>query len=605
MVWQKEDKFAYEIFLEKHKIVLVFFAFLFALLSSRLFYLQIIKGNMYRRISEQQRMHNTHERAPRGVVYSGDGAELIGNDFTYIALFYPFEQQKTPSRETIEALGKILKRDISPNIDRGWRRGRVVELADNLTKDEMFKIQEKKLTLPGISVVKEPKRVYYDSEVNAHITGYTGEIRPDEIEDLSDEGYKMGDYIGRGGIEQMYDQYLQGNDGGWQLEVNARGYQTKAFKYVPPSVGASVYSTIDLKLQDAAYAALKDSPTGKGAAVVIDVKTGAVKVLVSVPGFDANKIGTKDFNVYLKDKDLPLFNRAIQAFYPPGSIFKIVTFAAAVDLLDIDPKAAEYCTGTFELGDRWYNCWLKTGHGRVNLISAMAQSCNIYFYQLGLQLGVRNLVKYAKKFFLGEKTGIDLPNEKRGFVPSPESKRLKMNMAWLQGDTVILAIGQGDLLVTPLQMAEMITVVANRGIYYRPYIVDRAVSAGGEELYKHETETNPQIILSDKTWDLLHKALVETIETGTGKRSRLPGIKVAGKTGTAQNPHGEDHAWFVSFAPADNPEIALAVIVENGGGGGLNAVPIGKKIYETYFNIKPEEENTEEKKGGVSKKQSL
>ena len=594
MVWQKEDKFAYEMFLEKHRIVLVFFAFLFVILSGRLFYLQIIKGNMYRKISEQQRMYNTRERASRGVVYSEDGVKLIGNDFTYIALFYPFEQQKMPSQETIEALGKILNRDISPSIDKGWRYGRVVQLAGNLTIEEMFKIQEKKLTLPGISVVKEPKRVYYDSEANGHITGYTGEIRQDEIEDMADDGYKMGDYIGRGGIEQVYDKYLQGTDGGWQLEVNARGYQTKAFRYIPPAIGASVYSTVNSKLQSAAYAALQDSPTGRGAAVVIDVKTGAVKALVSTPGFDANKVGTKDFGVYLKDKNLPLFNRAIQALYPPGSIFKIITFAAAEDLLNTDPGVSEYCTGTFELGDRWYNCWLTTGHGRVNLITAMAQSCNIYFYQLGLELGVRNLEKYAKRFYLGEKTGIDLPNEKRGFVPNPRWKELQMNMKWLQGDTVIFAIGQGALWVTPLQMAEMITAVANRGTYYRPFIVSKVISAGGEELYKHETEMNPQINLADKTWDLLHKALIETVENGTAKRSKIPGIKIAGKTGTAQNPQGEDHAWFVSYAPADNPEIALAVIVENGGGG-LNAVPVGKKIYETYFNVEPEEDKETKK----------
>ena len=591
MVWQREDKLAYEKFLEKHRIVLVLFAFLFAILSVRLFYLQIVKGNSYKNISEQQRMRNTHERAPRGIIYSSSGEMLVGNDFTYVALFYPFEQQKTPSDETIEELNKILGRDIKNTIDRSWRYGRVVKLADNLTMEEMFKIQEKRLSLSGIAVVKEPKRIYFSAEATSHITGYTGEVRTDEIEKLTDEGYKMGDYIGRGGIEQEYDKYLQGTDGGWQLEVNAKGYQTKAFRHIPTEIGASVHSTIDLKLQQAAYDALKRSSTGKGAAVILDTRTGAVKALVSSPGFDTNKAGTKDFAKYLTDKkNLPLFNRALQALYPPGSIFKIVTFAAATELLDIDPKATEYCTGSFELGDRWYSCSLKTGHGSVNLITAMAFSCNICFYQFGLQLGVRNIEKFAKEFYLGQKTGIDLPNEKRGFVPNPEWKKMKMKMSWLQGDTVILAIGQGALWVTPIQMADMVSAVANKGTYYQPYIVEKIVSFKGEELYKHSLKTNDPIDLSEKSWKLLHKALLDTVEYGTGRRSKIEGIKIAGKTGTAQNPQGEDHAWFVSYAPADNPEIAMAIIVENGGGGGLNAVPIGKKIYEAYFNIIPEEE---------------
>ncbi len=596
MVWQREDKFSYEMFLAKHKMILVFFVFLFALLSLRLFYLQIIRGASYRKISEQQRMHNTHERAPRGIIYSDGGSMLVGNDFTYVALFYPFEQQKMPSEETIMALNKILNRDIKPTIDKGWRYGRVVKLADNLTTEEMFRIQEKKLALSGISVVKEPKRVYFGAEANCHITGYTGEIRADEIEELSKDGYKMGDYVGRGGIEQVYDKYLQGIDGGWQLEVNAKGHQTKAFQYVSPKIGANVYTTINTKLQSAAYEALRNSASGRGAAVAIDTRTGAVKMLVSCPGFDTNRVNSRDFNKFLKDKKLPLFNRALQASYPPGSIFKIITFAAAADLLDVGAKDTQYCTGSFELGDRWYSCWLKTGHGKINIITAMAQSCNVYFYSLGLRLGVRNLEKYAKKFYLGEKTGIDLPSEKKGFIPNPEWKKLKMKMSWLQGDTVILAIGQGALWVTPLQMADMTAAVANKGIYYKPFVVDKIADMDGRLLYNHTIRINEPIELSDTSWDLLHKSLIETVDKGTGVRSQLKDvyvsgkpdkitIKVAGKTGTAQNPHGEDHAWFVTYAPADKPEIAIAVIVENGGGGGLNAVPVAKKIYEAYFNI--------------------
>ena len=590
MTLQKEDKSAYEAFLKKHKIILMFFILLFICLSLRLFYLQIIKGGSYEKVSQQQRMHSTYERAPRGVIYSADNIVLADNEFTYAALFYPFGRQQTPTNESIKELNKILGRDVKISADKCYRYGRFVKLADNITMEEMFKIQEKKSILKNISIVRETRRVYCYPEVVSHIIGYTGEVSVDEIEKWSEQERKIGDYVGRGGIEQSYDVYLQGKDGGWQVEVNAKGYRIKAFKYVPPQAGSNVYSTVDLKLQKAAYDALKSSSTGRGAVVVLDTRTGAVKALVSCPGFDANKAGAKDFGRYLKDKNLPLFNRSLQAVYPPGSVFKIITFAAAVELLNIDSEKTVRCTGSFELGNRHYSCWYKPGHGAVNLISALARSCNVYFYQLGLKLGIGNLEKYARKFYFGQKTDIDLPNEKKGFVPSPEWKKSKLKMPWLYGDTVIFAIGQGALLVTPIQMAYVMSAVANRGVCRKPYIVDRIVDFNGNEVYKHALEFGGRIDLSDKTWSLLYKALLETVESGAGIRSKISGVKIAGKTGTAQNPHGSDHAWFVSYAPADAPEIAIAVVVENGGGGGLNAVPISRKIYETYFNIESEKE---------------
>jgi len=598
MVWREEDKLSYRTFLKKHSVVLVLLVFLFFCLSIRLFYLQIIKGSDYRKISEQQRIHNTYEQAPRGIIYSADGSVLAENKFVYVALFCPFRRCKVPSAKIIEELSKILGRDINTSVDGDCRYGKALKLADNLSMEEMFKIREKKLALKGVSVLKKPRRIYRYPKAASHVTGYIGEIGADEIEELSEYGYKMGDYIGRGGIEQFYDRYLHGKNGGWQVEVNARGYQVKEFKYVQPQIGASVYSTIDLKLQKVAYAALKSSASARGAVIVLDIKTGALKALVSCPGFDTNKAGSKSFGRYLKDKKLPLFNRTVQALYPPGSIFKIITFAAAVELLNVGPEKTAWCAGSFKLGDRNYSCWHKMGHGSVGLISAMAQSCNVYFYRLGLKLGVKNLEKYAKEFHLGEKVGVDIPNEKRGFIPSSEWKRLKLKTSWFQGDTLVLAIGQGAISVTPLQMACMISAVANRGVFRKPYLVDRIVDFSGVQVYKHKPELTWQINLSDKTWNLLHKALLETVENGTGMRSRLPGIEIAGKTGTAQNSQGKDHAWFISYAPADSPEIAVVVIVENGGFGGLNAVPIGRKIYEAYFNTdvaKEKNDNLSEK----------
>jgi penicillin-binding protein 2 len=594
LVWQKEDRFAYENFLEKHKAIFVFFILFFICLSMRLFYLQIIKGNKYKAISEHQRLHNTNERAPRGIVYSSDNDILVSNKFSYVALYYPLDGHKKISNETLKNLEIILGRDIKPKTDKNNKYGKILKLADNLTKEEMFKIREQNLRLCGVSVVREPRRVYPLAETSSHVTGYTSEIKPEEIEELSEQGYKPGYYIGRGGIEQAYDKYLQGKTGGWQVEVNARGYRVKALKYIPPEIGASIYSTINSKLQKVAYDALKNSDTGKGAVVVLDAKTGAVLSLVSCPGFDTNKIRYKEFSKFLKDKNLPLFNRALQALYPPGSIFKVVTFVAAVEVLNINPSEKVLCTGKLELGDRYYTCWCKHGHGWLDLVHATAQSCNIYFYQLGLKLGVKNLEKFSKKFYLGKKTGIDLPNEKNGFVPNPEWKKSKQKIKWLQGDTVIFSIGQGGLWVTPLQMSCMMSSIANKGVYNKPYVVEKVIDINGEELYRHKPEKEDRINLSDRTWSLLHTALLETVESGTGKRCKFKYIKVTGKTGTAQNPHGKDHAWFISYAPSDNPEIVIAVIVEHGGGGGINAVPVGREIYRAYFDMVSETENNRE-----------
>ncbi|MDR0618210.1 MAG: penicillin-binding protein 2 [Endomicrobium sp.] len=587
MVWQKKDKFTYETFLIKHKAILVFFIFLFACLSFRLFYLQVINGSRYKNISEQQRIHNTRECAKRGIIYSSDNQVLAESENSYVLLYYPYLDHQKPSDQILSEISAILKKEIKPSSSIFSKYGRkVIVLAENLTLKDIFKIQEKRFKLKGVYVTKEPKRLYHFSKETSHVVGYISQIQSNEMESLSEMGYKLGDYIGRGGIEQFYDEYLQGEDGGWQIEVNAKGYKVRTSNYTLPESGNNIYSTIDLKLQHCAYKALKHSDTGRGAVVVLDVKTGAVKALVSCPGFDSNKILNKKIGKYLKDKKLPLFNRALQALYPPGSTFKVVTFAAAMDLFDINPYEAIECKGNFELGDRIYICYHKTAHGRLNLISAMAVSCNVYFYNLGLRLGIKNLEVYTRKFLFGQKTLIDLPNEKQGFIPTPEWKKAKFKIPWLQGDTLVFAIGQGAVCVTPLQMANIMSVIANKGVIHKPYVVDKILDLNGNEVYKYkETLNENKVELSSKTWEFFHKALLEVVENGTAIRCKIPGIKISGKTGTAQFPHQKDHAWFISYAPSQDPEIAMAVIVENGGGGGLNAVPIAKKIYETYFGV--------------------
>ncbi len=589
MVWQQENRLNYEDFLEKYQVVIWALLSLFLILSSRLFFLQVVRGAYYRDLSEQQRTHLILERAPRGVIYDVTGQVIVGNKAAFTALFYPFSQNKIPAKEVMEQLGKILPlKNLKASIALGWRTGKVVRLSDSLTRSEMFQLQEQRLAFPGISVVKEERREYNAPEYNAHLTGYLNEVTQDELDDaLSDEGYKSGDWIGRSGLEQSYNTFLRGQDGGWQIEVDAYGHQTRLVRHILPRMGNSLNTTIDEKLQEVAGEGLAKSPTGRGAVVAIDPRSGAVRCFVSGPGYDPNASLTRDFYKYVVDKEkkLPLFNRAVQGLYAPGSTFKLVTFSAALAEGGVDPSLTYYCPGHFDFGDKVFLCWNKKGHGRLSLIPALANSCNVYFYQLGLKIGPKLLYKYAKMFRLGEKTDIEIPSEKKGLIPDAEWKLKKMHDAWWQGDTINMAIGQGPLWVTPVQLAVYVAAVANSGTIYKPYIVDSVVSPSGEKLYQAVVTKKGEVKMPEQVWRLLHIGLEEVVLNGTGRGCYFNNLKVAGKTGTAQNPHGQDHAWFIAYAPADNPELAIAVIVENGGHGGTAAVPIARKMFETYFKL--------------------
>jgi penicillin-binding protein 2 len=538
----------------------------------RLFCIQIIQGTQYKIMSERQRIFNRYEHAPRGIIYSADNVVLAENKFTYAILFYTQLNKK----KLINKINNLVNKEINLYASNTV----FTKLIYNLSMPEVLKMLETKTQLNKFMVLKEAHRIYYSPKSISHLIGYISEIEYNELK----IGHHIGDYIGRGGIEQYYDRYLKGTNGQLQIEVNARGLQTKVFKYIPPTLGSDIYSTIDFSLQQVAYNALKNSSSGRGAVVVLDIKTGAIKALVSCPGFNINKMSTKKFRKYCLDKRAPFFNRAIQGIYSPGSIFKIITLIAAMESLPINKSEKIYCPGYFKLGNRKYLCWHKAGHGDIDLIDATIFSCNVYFYQLGIKLGIRNIIKYAETVFLNKKTGIDLPNERTGFIPTPIWKTKKQCTPWFHGDTAILSVGQGALGVTVLQMAYLLAGIANNGVFYQPYCVDKIVR-NGNIIYKHISR-HKKIYLSRATLQLVQKALFETVEHGTGARCKLASIKIAGKTGTAQNNQGKPHAWFVSYAPFNNPEIAVAVIVENGGSGGLNAAPISKQIYRSYFTLK-------------------
>jgi penicillin-binding protein 2 len=588
MVWQQEHRLIYEDYLERYRIVVFLFIGLFLFLSFRLFYLQVIRGVYYRHLSEQQRTHIVLERAPRGIIYDRNNAVIVGNKSAFVALFYPFAPGSTPTKEVMDHLKKILTvKNLGTAITQGWRSGRAVRLSSDLTRDEMFLLQEQRLVMPGITVVKEARRSYRAPEANSHLVGYLNEITAAELENLAPEGYKPGDWMGRGGLEQMYNSILHGQDGGWQIEVDALGHQTRLVRHIAPVPGNNLRTTIDQKLQEIAGDALQRSPSGRGAVVALDPRSGAVRALVSAPGFDPNLSISREFGHYLLDKKLPLFNRVTQGLYPPGSVFKVITFIAAVVEGGVQPSMSYTCKGSFTLGDRAFKCWLykKGGHGTLNLIGALANSCDVYFYQLGIKTGPKLIEKYARIFHLGEVTGIEMPSEKKGLVPSPEWKQNKLHEPWTTGDTINIAIGQGPLWISPLQVAFMMAAVANNGIVYQPYIVNTITSPRGEVVYQSRVRKKDEIKLPDEAWRLLHAGLEEVVKNGTGRICQFETLKVAAKTGTAQNPHGNDHSWYVGYAPAENPELVVAVLVENGGSGASVAGPIARDMFKSYFNL--------------------
>jgi penicillin-binding protein 2 len=318
MVWQQGNRLSYEDFLEKFRIVVLFFAALFVVLSLRLFYLQVIKGDYFTNLSDQQHTSIVIERAPRGEIFGSKGEVIVKNKSSFVVLYYPFSQNKISGLEIANKLEQILNKEITAKIGNGHK---VVKLIEKLSRNELFKVQEKRLSIPSIAVLEETSRDRAYPEAMSHLTGYLGDVSPEELENIEDEGYKVGDLMGRGGLEQQYDLDLRGQDGGWRIEVDALGHQTKMFQYIPSVKGNSLYTTIDTELQKTACEALKKSSSGKGAVVIIDPRNGAVRALVSVPGFNPDFSNSRDFSRYLRNENLPLFNRALQAVYPPGSVF--------------------------------------------------------------------------------------------------------------------------------------------------------------------------------------------------------------------------------------------------------------------------------------------
>ncbi|MCK5832838.1 penicillin-binding protein 2 [bacterium] len=564
------------------------------LITVALFNLQVIKGEYYYRLSEQNRIRIVPKRAARGKILDRNGKILVDNRPTYTISVLPFEFVSNPEvMSRLEKLLDISSESIIKKIDKGGiSLYAPIPIKRKVNFADVSKLQEHLLDYPGVIYEVEPQRVYPWHSHAAHVLGYIGEISAPELRKLYKDNYKAGDFLGKLGIEKSYDSFLRGRDGAEFIEVRVTGEvvgPVKGKSNIPAISGADIISTLDLGLQ--AYAETLMANVQTGVFIAMDPRNGEILAMVSRPSFDLELFTetiTDSIWELLNDREThPLLNRSIQGTYPPASIFKLVTAMGAVDEGIANANThLQACHGRIWYGDRWFHCWNRRGHGDINLVEAISQSCDVYFYQLSLHLGLNNWSELSKSSGFGKPTGIDISPEASGFVPTRDYFTERYGRrGWGTGVVLNLCIGQGEILVTPIQIAQYMSAIANGGVVYRPKLV-KEIRPPMERPLIVENETNGRLPASGVAIKIAKEGMFRAINAplGTGAWAQLPNINVAGKTGTAQNPHGEDHAWFTCYAPAEAPRLVIVTLVEHGGSGGAWA-PLARDFMLNYFNI--------------------
>ena len=559
----------------------------------RLIDIQVIRHQDYLQMAERNRTQVLYQTAPRGRIFTADGVAVATNAPSF-SFYYLAAGDK--SQEYLNRLAK----DVAPhiNMEEGEvlekllqvaKTGKATIIADNLSTQSTVALKELQLYYPGVYLIEETKRSYPHHDFASHLIGYIGQMSEREWKNREARlGYRFNAKVGKNGIEKKFETELKGTDGGMYLEVDYKGRVHRFIQDKKWAAGSDVYLTLNYDVQRAAEEGLKKSKTGRGAAVALDVKTGAVLALASAPAYDPNIfVEYSDRSSQKRSKNINEYNLAIQGVYPPASTFKIITGAAALEEGNIDVKRQVTCTGKYDSGPRTFKCW--GVHGPVDFFDGMSNSCDVYFYTLAAQMGPAPIERMERQFMFGRRTGIDLPGEKAGNLYGP-TRRARNKTYWFVGDTLNLSIGQGELLVTPLKVAQFAAALASRGNVYKPYYVEKIVSnqTGKTEIIG-KTEILQKVQLRPETYDTLFNALKHTVDNGTARRVKIEGLDVYGKTGTAQNPHGADHGWFLAFAgrKGETPSIALAVFVEFGEGGSSAAGPIAREMLEAYFGIRP------------------
>jgi len=548
----------------------------FLLLVTGMLYVQVIKGPEYIALARSNRIRIVPIVAPRGDVYDRNGTIIVSSRTRFDCVAIP--QEMTDKDRCLSAAARMLGTE-KDKLYRRFKKGYLnpftpIILARDISKEKAIEIEEERLNLPGIFISTRPVRDYLYRDACAHLVGYIGEIGPGELDRLDRYGYRMRDFIGKTGIEKEYDNYLRGTHGGMQVEVDNRGRQIRILSSKNPQRGKDIYLTIDMELQKYINEVFKDK---KGACGVMDPTYGEMLGFVSKPAFDPNLFVAQDRRVrdLLKDKQRPLLDRAAGCAYPPGSSFKIVVATAGLQERKIKENTSFTCGGRHKVGGRVFRCWREKGHGPQDIALGIKNSCNVFFYNTGLLLGPDNIGRYAQRFGFGKPTGIDLPEEAVGLVPSRMWKKLSMGARWYDGETANYAIGQGYLLVTPLQILRMASLIANGGFLVSPHVVKRVESV------EVSAETQRDAGISKAIIETVARGMQDVVEddSGTGVRARVPGITIAGKTGTAQTGRSATHAWFTGFSSAEEPKVALVVFLEGGGKGGLNAAAMASSIF--------------------------
>lgn len=574
---------------------------LFAVLLGRMVYLQLWRGDYYAKQSDGNRLRQSRILAPRGIIYDSEGKELVNNLPGYAVVL---QKQSSYKPETLQRLSNLLQmpvEEINAKIKASENFYEPILLKNNLDQQMVTKIEEQRRYMPEVMLSVQPIRNYPYHELAVHALGYVGEVSSYEIEQGLFKNISQGSLVGKGGLEKTYDKYLRGEDGAFMEEVDVAGNVVKHYDSVQPIPGKNLKLTLDYELQkeleaftDKHLAFLRSSgiaPGARAAAVVaIDPRNGAVRAMVSRPGYDPNwfvhGISSKNWNSINNDPNYPMNNKVITGEYPPGSTFKIVTGSAAFELKKVGLNEPIFDGGFHPMVPTMGNAGGEV-LGWLTFIKALAMSDNVYFYELGYRVGIDNIEKYAHIFGFGERTGIDLEGESKGLVASKKVKRKIWDEDWRLGDTFNAAIGQGFNLTTPIQLSVMLSIVANGGTKYQPYLVDSIINSDGSLFEKPKRAEGKHIDVSQQTIDYIRMGMSATTQEG-GTASYFAGLPkpIAGKTGTAENSHGRDHGLFVAYGPVDDPELVVVCIVEQGGFGSVAAGPIVYKAFEEFFQEK-------------------
>ena len=575
----------------------------FAILAFSYWYVQIARGDYYFELSENNRIRSVKLTAPRGYVLDRNGSVLVENEPAYSLQLYRREAKDL--RSSVDFAVKLLglpADQVQARLERSKRYAEFVPIpiAENLTLEEVARVQARAPEHPEFAIAISQRRLYKRGNSAAHVLGYLAEATPDQIR-TSASGYRLGDWIGQKGIEGSYEKLLGGTNGERRVIVDSHAREIKEESRLESRPGQNLFLTIDRELQAIAEESFADKV---GSAVALDPRTGQILALVSSPSYDPNwftrRVTSQEWASLLSDTNHPLQNRAIQNMYSPGSVFKVFLAYGALALGEVDPTARVFCPGYATFYGRTFRCHRKGGHGWVDLRNAIKVSCDVYFYNLGRRLGVDRIAEIARAFGFGEPTGLDLAHEKAGLVPSEEWARTKRGARWYPSETISVAIGQGPILVTPLQVARAISGLIEGGRLPTPHLFLASLDPRSGVRLRYDSPPRQSLPLDSRKLALVKDGMWAVLNEpgGTAFGSRIPGLESGGKTGTVQvvsrnavlragvdKSRFEDHAWFTAFAPVNDPKIVVVVFVEHGGHGGAAAAPIARRLLAKYFGM--------------------